>query len=147
MVTRTRSGLIILLTLCVGGWRWHPVHAARVELLATGRVVGLTVRVYHDDFPPGVQPAAVADYLARTIRVTDSRGTPVVLQTTGITPEGDRLRITLQGAAAGELGRGRLAVTLLQERYADQVNVAEVRIDGRRGQLVFLRGDAAQVLP
>lgn len=147
MVIRLRSLSILGLILCVGAWRWHPVHAARVEVVATGRDVGATVRVYAEDFPPGTRPAAVAAYLAQTLRISDARGAAVVLAPQSITTEGDRLRIELRGIAPTSIGRGRIAVTLLQERFTDQVNVATVRIDGRRAQLVFLRGDAAQALP
>jgi len=39
-----------------------------------------------------------------------------------------------------------MSVTILHEKFRDQVNVADVRIGGRRHQLVFLRGDGAQQL-
>ncbi len=110
-------------------------------------MVTATVRVYRDDFASGVTVAAVGEYLSRTLRVSDGRGAAVVMAARSVTAEGDRLRIELQGTAAAPLGNGRIGVTLLQERFPDQVNVAAILIDGRRAQLVFLRGDAAQALP
>jgi hypothetical protein len=126
----------------------HPVHAARVELTASaaGDVVAI-VRVYRDDFPPGDRAAPVAAYLARGLSLTDLKGGPVQLKVETIIPEGDRLRITLRGKATGSLARGRLDVTLLQEKFPDQVNVALVTVAGRSSQLVFLKGDASQALP
>lgn len=125
----------------------HPIHAARLELVASGRAVVATLRVYRDDFSVARDSVAVAAYVARTLRLTDGRGAPIALTPTAIVAEGDRLRITLRGTAGAPLARGRLGFALLQERFADQVNVAEARIDDRRGQLVFLRGDAPQTLP
>ena len=127
--------------------RWHPVHASRLEVAAAGRNVTATLRVFRDDFPPGVRIPAVTDYVSRTVRLTDAKGRPVTWRVTGIASEAERLRIELQGTSASELRGGRLDYALLHERFADQVNVAAVRIDGRRAQLVFLKGDRAQGLP
>ncbi|MEP6590017.1 MAG: hypothetical protein ABJC19_02435 [Gemmatimonadota bacterium] len=143
---RALSG-VALLVVALGAWTWHPVHAARVELVANGRDVTAVVRVYHDDFPPGLNRDAVAAYLSRSITLTDQQGVRVTLLPSAIVTEGDRVRITLDGTASGRVGQGRLSVTLLQERFSDQVNVALVRIDGRRAQLVYLKGDPAQALP
>lgn len=147
MVTLHRAVSIVGLILSMGGTEWHPVHAARVELDARGAAVTAVVRVYRDDFPPGTDRAAVTQYLARTLRVTDGTGAQVALRLASLETEGDRLRITVTGNAAAALLRGTIAITLLQERFIDQVNVASIRVDGRRAQLVFLRGDASQALP
>lgn len=146
MVNRRSLALIALLAGSTA-WRWHPVHAARVEVIATGESIVATVRVYRDDFPPGIKPQPVTDYLARTLQLTDGGGHTVSLQVAAIAVDGDRLRITLTGRSPVSLAKGRLGVTMLQERYNDQVNVAEARIDGRRAQLVFLKGDTPQALP
>ncbi|MES2123386.1 MAG: hypothetical protein V4503_01735 [Gemmatimonadota bacterium] len=137
------SALVVMLTAS----RWHPVHAARIELVSSGANVTATVRVYHDDFPPRLNREDVTAYLARTLILKDQAGVTVPLTPSAIVPEGDRVRIVLKGTANGALGNGHLAVTVLQERFSDQVNVALALIDGRRAQLVYLRGDAAQVLP
>jgi hypothetical protein len=105
------------------------------------------VHVYRDDFPATATLAEIGAYLDRSLVLTDARGGRVALHATGMEPEGDRLRIALTGMAAGGLKQGRIALTLLQERFADQVNVVDVRVPGRRAQLVFLRGDGPQSLP
>jgi hypothetical protein len=125
----------------------HPVHAARVEVIAAGTMVRATALVYTEDFPPGAQLEAVGRYLARTLRVVDAQQREVVLTPYQISTEGDRLRITLRGTAVQGLRGGRVVATLLHERFDDQVNVVEARVDGRRRTLVFLSGDAAQRLP
>jgi hypothetical protein len=79
--------------------------------------------------------------------LNDARGSRIALRVVSVTPEGDRLRISLVGSAPTGIGRGRIAVPLLQDRFADQVNVVEVRAPGGRAQLVFLRGDPPQALP
>jgi len=129
-------------------WRLHPIHAARVELdLSAGGNVNATVHVYRDDLGPGAAVADVATFLDRGLVITDAHGSRVALRVVTVAPEGDRLRISLTGSAPGGLARGRLAVPLLQQRFADQVNVVDVRTPMGRTQLVFLRGDPPQVMP
>ena len=138
----------IAFVLVLAGWRAHPIHAARVELEATqGGLVSAVVHVYRDDLPTGINPAFLDSVFDHALVVTDGRGRRVTLRTTGVATEGDRLRITLAGTVPAQLTGGRIALTLLQDRFADQVNVVDARIQGRRAQLVFLRGDGSQLLP
>jgi hypothetical protein len=138
----------LALVLLLAAWRLHPIHAARVELdvSAAGNVTA-TVHVYRDDVPPGATIADVAACIDRGLVLADARGSRVVLRVLTVTPEGDRLRIALTGSAPAGIGHGRIAVPLLQERFADQVNVVDVRAPAGRTQLVFLQGDRPQVLP
>ncbi len=147
MVSALRGLAALGFAALVAGANWHPVHAARVELLGVGHEVRATVLVNEADFPAGNRPEAIAAYLSRTLVVRDAADRVVRLTTDQIGSEGDRLRVTLRGHSPAGLRRGRLAVTVLQERFDDQVNVVEARIDGRRRTLVFLSGEAAQLLP
>ena len=148
MVALARQGAACLLALLsVSAFAEHPVHAARVEVISAGTMVRATALVYTEDFPPGTRLDAVASYLAHTRRVMDAQDRDVALTPFQIATEGDRLRITLRGTAVQGLRGGRVVATLLQERFDDQVNVVEARVDGRRRTLVFLSGDAAQRLP
>lgn len=142
-----RSVASLLLLLGVSAFAEHPVHAARIEVISAGTMVRATALVYTEDFPPGERLDAVARYLASTLRVTDARNREVALTPFRIATEGDRLRITLRGTAVQGIRGGRVVATLLQERFDDQVNVVEARVDGRRRILVFLLGDAPQRLP
>lgn len=146
VMAKAMLGLLIMVG-AAPAWRWHPVHASRLELVASDRKVTATILVFRDDFPPGTRLPAIAGYLGRTLRLTEAGGRPVTLRPVTVTAEAERLRIELQGTSVGPLRGGRLAVTVLHEQFTDQVNVAAVRIDGRRAQLVFLKGDAAQGLP
>ncbi len=147
MVTWRRLTVGLAAVVLLSAAEWHPVHAARVEVLGIGHDVRATVLVYEADFPAGNRPEAIGAYLARTVVVRDAAGRTIELTPTQVTTEGDRLRISLRGFAVAGLRNGRVAATLLQERFDDQVNVVEARIDGRRRTLVFLAGEAAQLLP
>lgn len=147
-MTRLRAAAPATLALLISAWRMHPIHAARVELdAAPDGTVNAVVHVYRDDFPPGATLPGIASYLDRVLVVTDGRAVRIALHPTGMTPEGDRLRIVLAGRAPGGLNRGRIGLTLLQDRFPDQVDVVDARVEGRRAQLVFLRGDGPQALP
>ena len=148
MVTMLGAAGALTLGLTLAAWRAHPIHAGRIELDVTpSGAVSVVVRVYQDDFTPGAGLREIGPYLDRVLIVTDARGARVSLRTTGIVTEGDRLRVAMTGTAIGPVSHGRIALTLLQEKFADQVNVVDARIQGRRAQLVFLRGDGPQLLP
>ncbi|MEO5824317.1 MAG: DUF6702 family protein [Gemmatimonadales bacterium] len=125
----------------------HPIHAARVELVAlrAGDVVA-TVRVYEEDFPPGKDHLAISAYFDRQVILTAPNGSRVLLRPVSTTSEGDRLRIMLVGWTPSSLRGGNLQVTLLQEKFADQVNVVDVRNAGGKQQLIYVGGDDAQRL-
>ena len=147
MILRRVVALTALLP-AVAAWRLHPIHAARVEVDVTASgSVSATVRVYRDDLPPGAGIAEVATCLDRGLVLDDAHGARVTLRVVAVVPEGDRTRISLAGSAPGGISRGRIVVPLLQERFADQVNVVEIRTPGGHSQLVFLRGDRPQTLP
>ena len=147
MMGAARVAVVLLAVAPLTAFREHPIHAARIELVALANGdVGATVRVYHEDFGPGEEPAGITAYLDRTLIVTDARGARVMLRPTGTGREGERLRISLVGRAPPGLAKGRVQVTILQEKFTDQVNVVDVRVGGRRQQLVFVRGDEAQAV-
>lgn len=147
MVTLIRATLAILTIAPLTGFGDHPIHAARVELVALANGdVGATVRVYLEDFGPGENLAAITAYLDRTFVISDALGQRVVLRPSGTAREGDRLRIGLVGRTRAGLARGRVQVTILQEKFTDQVNVVDARVNGRRQQFVFVGGDPSQVL-
>ena len=140
---------LVVAWLLLGASWFHPIHAARLEVGdgAAAGTITVVIHVYRDDFPVDTNLVAVSAYLDRVVSLVDARGARVALRATGVTGEGDRLRIALAGHAAATLSRGRIAVTLLQERYPDQVNVVDAQVGGRHAQLLFLRGDPPQALP
>lgn len=124
----------------------HPIHAARIELRASRGDVGATVRVYLEDFAPGEDLRAISAYLDRTLELSDRTGRRILLRPTGTVREGERLRISLVGRSAAGLSRGQLRVTILQERFDDQVNVVDAQVSSQQQQLVFVSGDGPQEL-
>lgn len=98
MVKALRVMLMLAVIPALAAFVEHPIHAARVELVAlsTGDV-GATVRVYHEDFAPGENFLAISNYLDRTLVLTNSRGARVMLRPVQTAREGDRLRINLVG--------------------------------------------------
>ncbi len=125
----------------------HPIHAARVELVAVRNGdVAATVRVYEEDFAPGRDFRAISAYFDRHVILTAANGSRVLLRPVTTTTEGDRLRIVLVGWTRTPLSGGKLQVTLLHEKFDDQVNVVDTRNAGGKQQLVYLRGDDAQLL-
>ncbi|MBP9898364.1 MAG: hypothetical protein KBF28_08335 [Gemmatimonadales bacterium] len=147
MVMAPRVMAVLAAVGLLAGAEWHPVHAARIDILGIGHDVRATVLVYETDFPAGNRPEAIAAYLSRTLVLRDAADRVINLAPSQISSEGDRLRIALRGKAIEGLRNGRIAATLLHERFDDQVNVVEARIDGRRRTLVFLPGEASQGLP
>jgi hypothetical protein len=148
MVTSLRIAALLLSAMTLSAAGFHPIHAARVELeAAADGTVTATVLVYRDDFSATISLADLGKYLDRVLVVTDSRSARVSLVPVGSIAEGDRLKISLRGATPAGLSHGRIALTLLQEKFGDQVNVVDARVAGRRAQLVFLRGDGPQPLP
>ncbi|HET9065112.1 MAG TPA: DUF6702 family protein [Gemmatimonadales bacterium] len=126
----------------------HPVHAARVELATApdGRVVA-TVLVYAEDFPPGRDLVRIGSYLERHLVLHDASDRIVTFKVLHARPVGDRLRITLCSRASPALSGGTAQVTILQERFDDQVNVLLRHQDGSREEFVFVAGDAPTRLP
>ncbi len=126
----------------------HPVHAARVELATApdGRVVA-TVLVYEADFPPGRDLGLITPYLQRNLVLRDAADRQVAFKVLHARPVGDRLRITLCSTASPELSGGKAQVTILQERFDDQVNVLLRHKDDTREEFVFVTGDAPVALP
>lgn len=140
---------VLALSIAVGVSRVeHPVHAARVELATApdGRVVA-TVLVYEEDFAPGRDLASIAPYLTKTFTLRDASGTRVGFKVLHARPIGDRLRITLCSRTSPDLSGGTAQVTILHDRFDDQVNVLIRHTDGDRDEFVFVAGDPATRLP
>ncbi len=146
MVIQLRFAALIGGTAVLIAASEHPIHAARVELVAHRADVAATVRVYLEDFAPGEDLRAISAYFDRTVELTDRSGRRVLLRPTGTAREGERLRISLVGRSVVGLSRGRMQVTILQERFDDQVNVVDARVSRKQQQLVFVTGDGPQEL-
>ncbi len=130
----------------------HPMHTAVAELVhepATQEVL-VTIRVFADDFGAvvgtggGATPEA---YVRARVALADPAGRPIPLRWEGVTLAGDVVQIRLRGAVPGGLRGIRVRMTLMCERFEDQVNIVRATYDGRTASLLFTRGDQAKALP
>ena len=130
----------------------HPTHTAVAELVhepATREVI-VTIRAFADDFGTavGADGAAAAEvYVRPRVTLADPAGQPIGLRWEGITRAGDIVQIRLRGEAPDGLRGMRVRMTLMCERFEDQVNIVRATYAGRTTSLLFTRGDQAKALP
>jgi len=130
----------------------HPLHTTLTQLAYrdADRTVEVTVRVFADDFravlAPDVTDSAAAAYLRSTLTLTDRAGWPLAVVWCGMKRTGDLLWLCLRAPAPQGLSGLRVRVTLLFDRYEDQINIVQAILEGRRVALLFTRGDASKPL-
>ena len=142
-----------LLLAVLSGLTLHPLHTTLTQLAYrdADRTVEATVRVFADDFRAAlgqeVTDSAAAAYLRSTFTLADPAGRPLAIAWCGLRRTGDLLWLCLRAPAFQGVTGLRVRVTLLFERYADQINIVQANYAGRRAALLFTRGDAAKALP
>jgi hypothetical protein len=126
----------------------HPLHTSVTELSlsADRRAVSLSVRVFADDIALVGDSAAAATYLAERVELRGRRGERIPLTHRGRRAEGELLHLTLGASLPEGPEPVTLAVRILHDRFADQVNLVQVREPGRARTLVFMKGDAPKPL-
>ena len=112
---------------------------------AGGRVTG-ELRAFVEDFPPGQDGPAIQRYLAARLTIAAANHTALGWRYQSHRLEAGVLVVDLQLDTATLRG-AILTNRLMEERFADQVNVVAVERSGRRSTVVFLRGQVAQSLP
>jgi uncharacterized protein DUF6702 len=159
MVTRV---VVLVLSLVgaigtiVGRADAHPLHTTLAEVSASpSGGLQIVLRVFVDDFsaavrrqaapprPPIVTPAdsAAARYLGETLVLSDGAGHRVALEVVRMRRTDDLLWITLEARALRSTVGARLANRVLFERWADQVNIVQTALGGRRQTLLFTKRD------
>lgn len=130
----------------------HPMHTSVTELTqdARSRSVAVTVRVFADDFgsvaPDRTGPTAER-YARAHVELTDPGGSRVALRWEGAALVGDVVQIRLRADLPNGLSGVRVGVTLLCDRFPDQVNIVRAEYQGRSTSLLFTRGDHSKALP
>jgi hypothetical protein len=134
----------------------HPMHTAVIEIAYDGTTTAaaIRIRVFVDDFtaaiqvPPGTAAgdSATVRYVTSSFTVVDRTGTRLMLRWHGFERVGDVLVLRFDAAAPAGLAGGRIATTLLSERFEDQVNIVRATYGGRTRTLLFTRGEAAKPL-
>ena len=143
-----------LLFAVLAGLTLHPLHTTLTQLAYrdADRTVEATVRVFADDFRAAlgggdVTDSAAAAYLRSTFTLADPAGRPLAIAWCGLRRTGDLLWLCLRAPSFQGVSGLRVRVTLLFERYADQINIVQANYAGGRAALLFTRGDAAKALP
>lgn len=127
--------------------RVHPIHSSTLSIRETGGLAALEVslRAFVEDFPPGANPTAIDRYIEARVTLADRSGTVVPLRYRAHRIENGLLVVALAASAPpGGLAGGTVENRLVQEKFADQVNVVELIIDGRRQVLVHVGRDGAK---
>jgi hypothetical protein len=122
----------------------HPMHTSVAELrFGEGAEVQVRLRMFQDDVTTatGAEPARVRAYVQQRFLLYDRDGRPVAMVIDTVASEGDALEVRASAPAPAGL---KVRHTILQERFADQVNVVRVITPSGTRTLLFLPGDAAK---
>jgi hypothetical protein len=158
-----RLAAVLMLPVALGAARGvrHPLHTTltRIARGAEARTLDVTVRVFVDDFSaavarrggaggPAVTPppdSAAHAYVAAALTLTDGAGHRVPLRWVGARRTNDLLWLSFVAGVPTADGL-RVANQLLVELHADQVNIVQADVGGRRTSLLFTRGDGPKPL-
>ncbi|HZI23281.1 MAG TPA: DUF6702 family protein [Gemmatimonadales bacterium] len=129
----------------------HPLHTTLTEVEQRDDAVQLTVRAFSDDLRAAltrdVTDSTAARYVRSTVTLADREGRMLPLTWCGLRRLDGVVWLCVRAAAPGGVQGLRLRVGLLFELYADQINIVRTSHDGRRGALLFTRGDPPRPLP
>jgi hypothetical protein len=128
----------------------HPIHSSVTSLTVDARtaVVAIDVRVYTDDLEQALGAdwlPRIAGYVSHSIVLRAADGQRLPLGSCGVTIVEGMARICMRGGLRSTTGL-RLGVTLLTERFADQVNVVKTEVAGRSQTMLFVKGAAERVM-
>ena len=147
----------------------HKFHTSftRVEYDASAQSVEITIRTFADDLESiltrrhrrsvrlGKDKEAerlVFEYLKNNFELQTGGGgareatRSVELRWVGMELRADAAWLYVEGHVQGGLGGARLRNQLLFDLFEDQVNLVNVLYEGKKSDLVFKRGDGAQVI-
>lgn len=125
---------------------WHPIHSTTLILREGGGRVTGELRAFVDDFPPGPDGRAIERYLPGRLRIVAGTGVPLAWRYQSHRVEAGVLVVDLLLETSTVRG-AILTDRLLEEKFADQVNVVAVERGGRRNTVVFLARQGPQPLP
>ncbi len=126
----------------------HPLHTSLTELSYRGRAIRVSVRVFADDFRAAlrrdVSDSSAATYLRAALRLTDRSGRRLRLDWCGMRRTGDLLWLCLEAATGDGIPGLEIRDAIHWELFADQLNIVQVDLGGRRATLVFSKDDGPQ---
>jgi hypothetical protein len=121
----------------------HPLHASTALVAIADGSASITIRAFADELPWTGDSAGVAAYLETRFLVL-SGGRRVPARFVSARSDGDAIVFQLRLDESPPCGDIRIWNGVLAERYADQVNLVQVRCGSRSRQLVFSAGDGAK---
>ena len=139
----------------------HPLHTTLAELAydPATRVLTVSLRVFTDDFTNAVArragartvgalppDSAMFRYVAERFAVAAPGAGPVALRWCGVRRSGEVLLLCLRATGVPALAGGRVRSALLNESFADQVNLVQATDGGRRQMLLFTSRDGVKAL-
>lgn len=133
----------------------HPLHTTHTEVvLAAHGEAKVTIRAFTDDLRAAVlrHEGTVTDstlmrYLRATVGLRGPDGHAAELSWNASQVDGDITQLALTARLSAPLAGSTLSQTMQMELFPDQVNVVQVRYDGRQVSLLFFGGDKARALP
>ena len=140
----------------------HPLHTTLAELSydPAARVLSVSLRVFADDFAAavtgrtgaragGAMPpdSAMFRYVSERFGVAAPGAGAVALRWCGVRRAGDVLVLCLRATAVRPLAGAHVRSALLNEVFADQVNLVQASYGGRRQMLLFTPRDGVKRLP
>lgn len=129
----------------------HPLHTTLTEVEDRDGAVQLTVRVFSDDLRAAltrdVTDSTAARYVRSVVTLADKDGRALSLRWCGLRRSDGIVWLCVRAIAPGGAQGLQLRVGLLFELYADQINIVQTNYDGRRGAMLFTRGDPPRALP
>ncbi len=138
----------------------HPIHMSFTEIrITSSKSVELSVRVFTDDFSVAaarhagirlgadsiIDARSGAAYLLAKIRVSGKSGPPIRLIPCGVARTSDMLRYCFR-AVLPAAGPVRVANSVMNEMFDDQVNVVQSITGKKRASRMFVRGDGWKAL-
>ena len=123
----------------------HPLHASTALVEIANGSASITIRAFADELPWTGDSAGVASYLETRFLVI-SGGRRVPARFIAARSDGDAIVFQLRIDNSPLCEDIKIWNGVLAERYADQVNLVQVRCGGRSRQLVFSAGDGAKSL-
>ena len=162
MCVRAAFALVLLSTAAPRPAHAHPLHTSLAELSydPATRVLSVSLRVFADDFAAAVArraggrtvgalppDSAMFRYVAERFAVATRGAGPVALRWCGVRRSGEVLLLCLRAAAVPALAGARVRSALLNESFADQVNLVQANYGGRRQMLLFTPGTGVKPLP
>jgi hypothetical protein len=127
----------------------HPLHTTMTEIVHEGQVITMTVRGFADDLTLAAgrsSDSAIAFYLQSRVRLFNKRGSLIAFEWKRTRRAADVVFTTFEGRLNAGLGGSLLVNRALWEVHPDQVNLVQVRGEGRRQSLLFSPNDAPQTI-